>query len=446
MGINFNKHCRYKFGEYVQMHEELDNTMVPRTIGALALRPMGNIQGSFYFFSLSTGRVIARNRATSLPMPEDIIDQVHRIARRQKANLGMVFADCDQMVDKQDDSSDSDDNNYNDNDSDDESAGVDDLANSGFNNIDQIAGVNDDGVDPGIDDKGPPNEHEGPPNDPEEMEQDDNPEEMRQDVHHEEEIAGVEAIMEELDKSEDQGADEAVENQEARVAEAGDGRVPAVKQDDPGALDQVEADMDARYGRRSGRYSLRTRRPRNYSHLFAAKFDDDQYPIQQASLQENDHHGTLMGTYAKNNLTLEITRMGAKRGTELGTLVTNSCTERETRDIWSQKPGASDENGPQDDVILETPQMNMRQGIKMFGAVQAVKNEMQQLHDRKVMAARHPKELTQGQKKEALAYLMFLKRKRCEKKDGDVLMGESSKPTPQRRMQHCQQWPQRPCP
>ena len=53
--LDFNKHCKYQFGEYVQTHEEHDNTMAPRTIGALALRPTGNVQGSFYFFSLSSG-------------------------------------------------------------------------------------------------------------------------------------------------------------------------------------------------------------------------------------------------------------------------------------------------------------------------------------------------------------------------------------------------------
>ena len=317
----------------------------------------------------------------------------------------MVFSDRDQLVDEHDDSSDSDDDNYvdDDDDSDDESAGVDNNDNDDnrdnavFDDIDQIAGVNDDDADLGINDnadlginnEGPPN-----PNGP------NGPEEMGQDIHHEEEITGVEAIMEEPDKSEDEVAGEAVENQEACVAEAGDGGAPAVKQDDPGALDQVEADMDARYGRCSGQYSLRTRRPRNYSHLFATKFDDDRYPIQRTSLQRNDHHGTLTGTNAKNDVTLGTTRMGAKRGTKLGTLVTSSRTERETKDLWSQKPGASFENGPKDDAILETPQMNMRQGIKMFGlaGVQAVKNEMQQLHDRKVMAAKHPKELTQEQK------------------------------------------------
>ena len=65
------------------------------------------------------------------------------------------------------------------------------------------------------------------------------------------------------------------------------------------------------------------------------------------------------------------------------------------------------------ETILKTPQMNMNQGIKMFGeaGVEAVKKEMQQLHDRQVMKAKEAKELTREQKKEALAYLMFLKRK-----------------------------------
>ena len=55
--------------------------------------------------------------------------------------------------------------------------------------------------------------------------------------------------------------------------------------------------------------------------------------------------------------------------------------------------------------------MSMKRGIQMFreDGVAAVKKEMQQLHDRKVMVAKHSAELTPEQKKEALAYLMFLK-------------------------------------
>ena len=60
---------------------------------------------------------------------------------------------------------------------------------------------------------------------------------------------------------------------------------------------------------------------------------------------------------------------------------------------------------------MATPQMPIRCGLKLFGSAgtSAVKAELQQLHDLKVMEA---KPLTTTQKREALGYLMFLKRKR----------------------------------
>jgi hypothetical protein len=73
-----------------------------------------------------------------------------------------------------------------------------------------------------------------------------------------------------------------------------------------------------------------------------------------------------------------------------------------------------------DEPLVATPQMSMKKGLKMFGedGVEAVKKEMMQLHDRKVMEPKHAAELTHVQKQEALAYLMFLKRKRCGKVKG----------------------------
>ena len=56
--IQYGKHMTIEFGAYAQIHEEGDNTMTSRTTGALALRPTGNIQGGYYFFSLSSGRRI----------------------------------------------------------------------------------------------------------------------------------------------------------------------------------------------------------------------------------------------------------------------------------------------------------------------------------------------------------------------------------------------------
>ena len=58
--------------------------------------------------------------------------------------------------------------------------------------------------------------------------------------------------------------------------------------------------------------------------------------------------------------------------------------------------------------------MPIHRGLKLFGSqgISAVKAEMQQLHDLKVM---EPKPLTTTQKREALGYLMFLKRKHSGK-------------------------------
>ena len=67
--------------------------------------------------------------------------------------------------------------------------------------------------------------------------------------------------------------------------------------------------------------------------------------------------------------------------------------------------------------VLETPQMSLKAGLQTFGSdgVRAVEKEMCQLYDQGVMMPVHKKCLTPEQRKEALAYLMFLKRKHCGK-------------------------------
>ena len=46
--VDYNRHCRHEFGQYVQTHEQHDNSMSPRTVGALAMCPTGNAQGNYY--------------------------------------------------------------------------------------------------------------------------------------------------------------------------------------------------------------------------------------------------------------------------------------------------------------------------------------------------------------------------------------------------------------
>ena len=58
--IEYNRHCQHEFGEFVQTREPHDNDMQPCTSGALDMRPTGDAQGSYYYFSLLTGQLEKR--------------------------------------------------------------------------------------------------------------------------------------------------------------------------------------------------------------------------------------------------------------------------------------------------------------------------------------------------------------------------------------------------
>jgi len=93
--IDFNKHCRLQFGTYVQMHELHNNSLLPRMVGAIALCPTGNEQGSYYFLSLHTGKRVVRNNWTVLPMPAEVIATVHQLAVTCKKYKGITLTDKD---------------------------------------------------------------------------------------------------------------------------------------------------------------------------------------------------------------------------------------------------------------------------------------------------------------------------------------------------------------
>jgi len=62
------------------MHEQHNNSLLPRTAGAIALHPIGNKQGSYYFLSLHTGKRVVRYKWTVLPMPAKVIATIHQLA------------------------------------------------------------------------------------------------------------------------------------------------------------------------------------------------------------------------------------------------------------------------------------------------------------------------------------------------------------------------------
>jgi hypothetical protein len=116
MELDFNKHCHMQCGEYVQTHKPHTNSMAHRTVGAISLRPTGSLQGGYYYLSLKTGRWLNRAHCMPLPMSAEVIDRVHKMARRSPTSL--VFGDRDNNAAILQDDADSDEDDSNEDDSD----------------------------------------------------------------------------------------------------------------------------------------------------------------------------------------------------------------------------------------------------------------------------------------------------------------------------------------
>jgi len=68
----------------VQTHEDHNNSMAPRTTGAISLRPTGNFQGGYYFYSLNTGKHLNQYSWTELPMPAVVITRIEELSKTLK--------------------------------------------------------------------------------------------------------------------------------------------------------------------------------------------------------------------------------------------------------------------------------------------------------------------------------------------------------------------------
>jgi hypothetical protein len=146
-----NKHCHIEYGQYVQTHEKHDNSMVTSAVGALALRPTGNQQGGYYFYSLSSGRRLHRTHWTVLPMPDEVKDRVHALARRARVSRGLTFTDSDGTdLDEIYPDNDGHDDNDDDNDNDDDDA--DGSTYNGTDGEDNLSHNSDDDSDNDSDD------------------------------------------------------------------------------------------------------------------------------------------------------------------------------------------------------------------------------------------------------------------------------------------------------
>lgn len=399
VGIDAARHCRLPFGTYVQTHEEHDNSMKSRAVGAIALRPTGNAQGAFFFLSLETGKRISRYQWTEAPMPADAIRRVHVLAGSAATEL--VFGDRNnqRLEDDEDvietDSEADDSSDDSEEELETEETPVNDLPAqpSAARNLgeakkvrfeadihaaeeareDQVGEPADEAVEADMTENMATDETEhadhvdengqAGPNDDEREQSTPN---WASDVEASEndELAGVPAPGEDVDGG-----------------STGVGSDNEVAHEQEGAADDSNSDCEPvlRESRRSG---LRTKVE---TQSVPAKFRP---PKHQRGATNTMH--TLL---AQVNMRVippafdahSLSTAGASAAPTIGIMLT---------------------------------QYGMSKGLRLFGqdGDDAVRKEMQQLHDREVMRPRPPTSITNHNRGEALRYLMFLKQKR----DGSI--------------------------
>ena len=301
--VHHDRHCKYEFGQYVQTHEPHDNTMAPRTVGAIALRPTGNAQGSYYFFSLDSGRVINRLHATPLPMPNEVKDRVLLLARRQKANPGLIFLDRHRQPfddDMDDDASDHgpDDEDDDDGTDDDDSSYHPDDTSDAFDSDDDDADDANDYPDyaenTGVEDADDDDEQTPGVDDDDDDEPTTGVEDDTTDAAHDDDFSDDDALHPALpDDGEIPGvppADDIADVTSLRHDDVPD--VTPVRHDDvTTAAARLADDMDTRYGPRSGAHHLRPRKPPSFAHLHTVAHTDpaDTLPSDTARHSANVH-------------------------------------------------------------------------------------------------------------------------------------------------------------
>lgn len=83
--LDYKRDLQLPFGQYVQVHaRDMDNTMAPRTEGAISLMSAGNLQGSHRFYNLRTGQIVTRASWTVLPVSAEVIEFLNALAARDE--------------------------------------------------------------------------------------------------------------------------------------------------------------------------------------------------------------------------------------------------------------------------------------------------------------------------------------------------------------------------
>ena len=361
---------RIEFGQYAQVFEERcrTSTTEPRTIGAIALNPTGNAQGSYYFMSLATGARISRHQWTEVPITQDVINRVEELAAEQEQpiiNGELVFEWAPNVPiedpENVDDAADDDDE---------ENDGNDDL----HNDEDEGAISDEDNEDdPGVDEGA--NENSSDSDEPSEppmvsTTDEDSTTEDESDVGAVDETVEDEGAYDHDDDVDGEG----VEDEGAQIEEREE--FPDVSEDFEDDHDTVET-TDENEPRHE--YSLRRNRERSYAHRFDHQMD--------------------MADGATSYMHIQFLQRAINHAT------TNVNDRTPIHSLMAN--------------FIFT-QMSAKAGIKKHGqrAIDALLKEFTQLDNQDTFDPQDASKLTPQQKKAALRSVNVIKEKRCGKLKG----------------------------
>lgn len=103
--LDAERFCSLPFGSYCEVSKfdaPQNSTNIPHTTGAVALHPMNNFQGSYYFLCLGTWELVRRWHWQELPMPSHVIDAVNNKAldeaELQQHSRAFTFLHRDRLV------------------------------------------------------------------------------------------------------------------------------------------------------------------------------------------------------------------------------------------------------------------------------------------------------------------------------------------------------------
>jgi hypothetical protein len=370
--LDYDKHCKFSFGTYVQAHDEPQpsNTQQARTLDCIYLRPTANTQGGHECFHIPTNRTIIRRRVTPIPITPSVIKEVETLAESQNMPKGLkiqnksghVLFDSTWLAGVEYDEEEFDDDDYSEEHDANQDTDDDELDRDEYEDEDYD-----------IDD---PNQLEENHND--EDDQDGNEHENNENVQEQNE-ENQNPNPDNIENDHDDNVDKDIDNQQENIQEL-EAAVDDVQDENEDLNENEEPELNEEIEEVNER-PRRERVPNRFIYDGSYVFEQGRIDDSRAEKVEYSYVNGKILAMAMHQMSLKFS----------GITTVGNCN-------------------------VQT--FSLKQGIRKFGerGKQAAMKELRQLHDRVVFEPVDVSKLTSDDKRKAMESLIFL----AEKRDGTI--------------------------